>query len=159
MIKAILKTSIIAGTLDALAAIIILANMNAVGVFQYIASGAFGEGAFSGGIAMTITGVVFHYFIATSFTALYFILYPHMQFLRKQKLVSGVLYGLFVWSVMNLIVVPMSNTSKNPFSWGRASLNMTILVVCIGLPISLLARKYYSSKNSQHLRLRSCCLS
>lgn len=104
MLKAILKTGVIVGTLDALAAIIILAKMNAVGVFQFIASGAFGKEAFSGGAAMTIIGILFHYLFAFSFTTLYFLLFPYATFLRKQKLVSGVLYGLFVWTVMNLIV-------------------------------------------------------
>ena len=145
MIKAILKTGLVAGTLDILAAIVILAKMNMMGVLQYIASGVFGKEAFSGGTTMAIAGLIFHYIIALSFTTFYFIVFPYVPFLRKQKLVGGVLYGAFVWSVMNLVTVPLSNTSKSPLTWSGASLNMAILIVCIGLPISLLAHKYYSS--------------
>ena len=113
---------------------------------QYIASGVFGKEAFSGGTATVIAGLIFHYIIAISFTALYFIVFPYIPFLGKQKLVGGLLYGAFVWSVMNLVTVPLSNTYKSPLTWSGASLNMAILIVCIGLPISLLATKYYSSK-------------
>ncbi len=84
MLKAILKTGVIVGTLDALAAIIILAKMNAVGVSQFIASGAFGKEAFSGGAAMTITGILFHYLFAFSFTTLYFFCF-RMQHFCKAK--------------------------------------------------------------------------
>ena len=146
MLKAILKTGLIAGTLDILAAIVILAKMNAVGVLQYIASGVFGKEAFSGGTATVIAGLIFHYIIAISFTTFYFIIFPYVPFLGKQRLISGVLYGAFVWSVMNLVIVPLSNTSKSALTWNGVSLNMAILIVCIGLPISLLANKYYSSK-------------
>ena len=148
MLNAILKTGLIAGTLDILAAIVILAKMNAVGVLHYIASGVFGKEAFSGGTATVIAGFIFHYIIAFSFTALYFIVFPYIPFLGKQKLVGGVLYGAFVWCVMNLVTVPLSNTNKSPLTWSGASLNMAILIVCIGLPISFLASKYYSSRNS-----------
>jgi uncharacterized membrane protein YagU involved in acid resistance len=146
MLKAILKTWLVAGTLDILAAIVILAKMNAVGVLRYIASGVFGKEAFSGGTAMTIAGLIFHYIIALSHTTLYYIVFPYVPLLGKQKLVAGVLYGIFVWSVMNLVIVPLSNTNKSPLTLSGASLNMAILIVCIGLPISLLASKYYSSK-------------
>ena len=113
---------------------------------QYIASGVFGKEAFSGGTATVIAGLIFHYIIAISFTTFYFIIFPYVLFLGKQKWASGVLYGVFVWSVMNLVIIPLSNTSKSPLTWNGVSLNMAILIVCIGLPISLLANKYYSSK-------------
>ena len=112
---------------------------------QYIASGVFGKESFSGGTATVIAGLIFHYIIALSFTTLYFIVFPYIPFLGKQKLISGVLYGAFVWCVMNLVTVPLSNASKSPLTWSGASLSMAILIVCIGLPISFLASKYYSS--------------
>ena len=146
MLKAILKTGLVAGTLDILAAIVLLAKMNVAGVLQYIASGVFGKEAFSGGLAMAIVGFIFHYIIAFSFTTLYFFIFPYVPFLRKQKLAGGVLYGVVVWSVMNLVIVPLSNTNMSPLTWSGASLNMAILIACIGLPISLLTSQYYSSK-------------
>lgn len=121
MLKAILKTGLIAGTLDILAAIVILTKMNAVRVLQYIASGVFGKEAFSGGTATVIAGLIFHYIIAISFTNLYFFVFPYFPVLEKQKLVYGVLYGLFVWSVMNLVTVPLSNTKISAYMEWRIS--------------------------------------
>ncbi len=148
MLKAILKTGLIAGTMDGLAAVVILAKMNFTGVFQYVASGVFGKASFEGGAATTIAGVGFHYFNAFAFTVFYFVIYPRLAFLQKQMFVSALVYGIFVWCVMNLIVVPMSNVAMAPFNWGRAFLNMAILIVCIGLPIAYFVKNYYASKKS-----------
>ncbi len=144
----ILRAGLLAGTLDILAAILILAKGNAVGTLKFIASGVFGKAAFSGGYDMVALGAVFHYFIATSFATGYFLVYPRLPFLQKNKWLSGVLYGVFVWAVMNLLVVPMSNAPQSPFAWDSALKNMAILVVCIGLPIAWLADKFYASRNS-----------
>lgn len=145
----ILRAGLLAGTLDILAAILILAKGNAVGTLKFIASGVFGKAAFSGGYDMVALGAVFHYLIATGFAAGYFLAWPRLTFLQKNKWASGVLYGVFVWAVMNLLVVPLSHAPQSPFAWDSALKNMAILVVCIGLPIAWLADKFFSSK--EHL--------
>lgn len=143
----ILRAGLLAGTLDILAAILILAKGNAEGTLKFIAAGVFGKAAFSGGLGMIAAGAVFHYFIATSFAAGYFLAYPRLPLLHKNKWLSGVLYGVFVWAVMNLLVVPMSNAPQNPFAWDSALKNMAILMVCIGLPIAWLADKFFTNRN------------
>jgi hypothetical protein len=112
----ILRAGLLAGTLDILAAILILAKGNAVGTLKFIASGVFGKSAFSGGYDMVALGAFFHYFIATSFAAGYFLAWPRLAFLQKNLWLSGVLYGVFVWVVMNLLVVPMSQAPQSPFA-------------------------------------------
>ena len=44
-------------------------RMNPIQVLQYIASGAFGAGAFAGGIPAALAGLVIHFFLAFVFTA------------------------------------------------------------------------------------------
>ncbi len=144
----ILRAGLLAGTLDILAAILILAKGNAEGTLKFIASGVFGKSAFSGGYDMVVLGAAFHYFIATSFATGYFLAYPRLPVLQKNKWLSGVLYGVFVWAVMNLLVVPTSNAPQSPFAWDSALKNMAILIVCIGLPIAWLAERFYSPRNS-----------
>ncbi|MEO6219460.1 MAG: hypothetical protein ABIO81_03460 [Ginsengibacter sp.] len=62
-----MATGLLAGTLDAIAAMI---NYTINGgklpsrIFQYIASGAVGTQAFKGGKGMIILGTIFHYIIA-----------------------------------------------------------------------------------------------
>src|SRR5205085_9488017 len=75
----ILATGLLAGTLDAIAAIV---NYTINGgklpskIFQYIASGAVGPQAFTGGAGMIILGIVLHYTIAMSFTLFFFLIFP-----------------------------------------------------------------------------------
>lgn len=137
---------LIAGTADALAAIFILAKGHAAAVFKYVASGAYGKEAFSGGDAMVIRGVCFHYFIALSFTVFYFLIYPYISLFRKSLVTSAVIYGLFTWAVMSLVVVPMTLIQAKPFNPASALLNAVILMFTIGLPVNLMRRRYDTQK-------------
>ncbi len=144
--KTIVLTGLIAGTLDAIAAIVV-SGSTPVQVFQYIASGAFGaEKAFSGGLTMVIWGVVFHYFIAFSWTILFFFLFPTISFLRKNEYITGLIYGIFVWTMMKFVVLPFSKIPQSPFNLKGALIGASILMVMIGLPISILTHRYYSKR-------------
>jgi uncharacterized membrane protein YagU involved in acid resistance len=57
-------------------------------------------------------------------------------------MLTGVVYGIFIWLVMNLIVVPLSNTGSWPFTIDNAVINATILSACIRLPLSYLAHRF-----------------
>ncbi|HEY4612913.1 MAG TPA: hypothetical protein VII11_08025, partial [Bacteroidota bacterium] len=88
--KAILTTWLLAGTLDILAAftqyMIGTGGKNPVNVLLFIASGVFGrETAFSGGYPMAALGLAFHYFIAFTWTLLFYLAYPKMNILAKNK--------------------------------------------------------------------------
>ena len=148
--KTILLSGFVAGTLDMLGAIlvysVIMKKVTAVQVLHGIASGAFGKTAVGGPAIMALIGLAFHFIIAYCFAIGYFIVYPHIPFLHKHKIIIGLLYGIFVWAVMNLIVVPMSNAYHGPFAWPSAIRAASILMICIGLPISLITSRYYSSK-------------
>ncbi|PWT97133.1 MAG: hypothetical protein C5B52_14330 [Bacteroidetes bacterium] len=145
--KWILLTGLLAGSLDILAAIIQFVSVTGkspVRIFYYIASGVFGKEAYDGGIPMVIAGFLFHYFIATIFSAFFFFIYPAIPILRKNKIVAGLAYGIFVWVIMNLAVVPVSRVNRGPFHLQQVLIGMGILMLCIGLPISLMANRYWS---------------
>lgn len=147
--KTIVLTGLIAGTLDAMGPILIN-GANPVGMFKYIASGAFGaEKAFAGGTEMVVWGIFFHYFIAFSWTTFFFFLYPTLKVLHKNKYVNGVLYGIFVWIMMNRIVVPLSKVPQGPFNIQGALIGASILIVAIGLPISIMTHRYYSKRDTR----------
>jgi len=141
-IKNILLTTLVAGTLDGLAAVVFLGKMNFLAVFQYIASAIFGKEAYSGGIKTALIGLVLHYIIAFSFTAFFAFISGKMALLRKNILLSALIYGIFVWAIMNLLIVPLTKIPSHPFNPEKAILNAVILIFCIGLPIAYLtARK------------------
>ena len=144
-------TGLIAGTMDILAASIqfyIETGNGPLKIFQYIASAVFGPEAFSDNIWMAVTGLFFHYCIAYGWTVLLFLLYPIFALLRQNKFATGIGYGVFVWLVMNLMVVPMSRIPARPINPGQAAEATLILIFCIGLPISLMANRFFSQNAS-----------
>lgn len=137
-------SALLVGTLDILAACILYylkTGTAPVPVFKFIASGVFGAKAFSAGDSMIVYGLLFHYSIAVSFTIFFFLISTLFPTLLKAKVTTGTGYGIAVWIVMNLIVVPISNTPKGEFDWIDACIGMLILVVCVGLPLSFIAAK------------------
>jgi hypothetical protein len=151
-LKAILWAVFVAGTLDALAAVVVLGKMKAIPVFNYIASGFFGREAFAGGIEMAGYGVLFHYLITLAFTLVYFFIFPYLPILRKERIISGLAYGVFVWVIMNLIVLPLSNASLVPFTGQNVLVGMLLLMVLVGLPISLIIHRYYRLNRGSFVR-------
>ena len=149
----ILQAGLIVGTLDILSAFIYYyiksGKTNFLVIFKFIASGIFGKAAGDGGTDMILAGFILHYAIAFSFTVFFFWLYPKVNVMSKNRIVTGVVYGLFVWALMNLVVVPLSNTVHRPFKIEGALINMGILIVCIGLPLSFIANAFFRKPSFQ----------
>ena len=122
-------------------------------VLKSVASGAFGKEALSGGRKMMVAGLIFHYAIAFSFTVFFFWLFPKIKLASKNLLLTGIIYGLFVWTIMNMLVVPLSQIGPRPFNLSNAIINALILIVCIGIPLAFIAGKFY--KNSKEIKVRS----
>jgi uncharacterized membrane protein YagU involved in acid resistance len=147
--KAIIVTGLIAGSFDITAAcihyMIASGGKNPVFILKYIASAAFGkEEAYSGGLLMETLGLLFHFIIAMSFAAFFFLIYPKFKLLSKNIFITGLAYGIFAWLVTNLIVVPASRLHKFPSSFNVSTVaGILILMFVFGLPIAMLAKKYY----------------
>jgi hypothetical protein len=150
-LSAIVLAGLLSGTLDGTAAVIqyvITRGGSPVRVFVYIASGVFGREAFSRGISIALWGVVFHYLIAFSWTVAFFILYPRIKALAGNRVITGLLYGLVIWLVMNLVVLPLSNVRPPPFDPVRVVMGIAILMLCVGLPIVWLISGYYAGRDA-----------
>lgn len=142
--KLIIKAGLIAGALDIVAAFLnfyFKTGKNPTIVLKYIASAIFGKEAMTGGIEMILTGLLLHFIIAFIFTLFFSVIYKMLWSWFKNTILIAILYGIFVWIVMNLAIVPLSKASQIPFSWSGAITNVVILIVCIGLPLSYLFRK------------------
>ncbi|HZY80262.1 MAG TPA: hypothetical protein VFE50_12110 [Cyclobacteriaceae bacterium] len=150
--KALLIAWLIVGTLDITSATIhYLANgnKNPINILVYISSGIFGADAFKiGPPSMAILGLALHYLIALIWTVIFFTAYPRMPFLAKNRVLTGIAYGIFVWTMMSQVVVKLSNTPKGPFNLTNAIINAAILCVAIGIPLSFMAYRHYYGKQS-----------
>ncbi len=149
-LKTIASAALLVGTLDLISALLLtlLRGGTFLKLSQYIASGVFGDDAFQGGTPMAVAGVFFHYIIATGWTVLFFTLYPAMKSYLKHPLFIAVAYGIFIWVVMNLVVLPLSNIPESPFNFGRALIAMLVLIVAIGLPLAFIGRRELTERKN-----------
>ena len=147
LIKVILLAGVVVGTLDIAGTLmvysVLLHKMPAIMILRRIASAALGQTALSGGWTMAWCGLFFHYVIAFCFTTAYVLLYPYLSFLQKNKYISGVLYGLLVWLIMNRIVLPLTKIHMATFQWSTALIGMALLIFFIGLPVAYITDAYY----------------
>ncbi|WP_152969626.1 hypothetical protein [Pedobacter sp. Hv1] len=140
-IKLIIKAALIVGTLDILAAFLnfyIQTGKNPSIVLKYIASAALGNTAAYDPTVVILLGLLFHFVIAFAFTILFSFICDKLWYWFKNGYVIAILYGILIWMVMNLLVVPNSLAPEIPFTWTKALLNCAILIVCIGFPLSYL---------------------
>ena len=142
-------SGLIAGTLDILAAIfiyaLILQKTTPIKILQSIASGVFKKDAYTNGSQMAWYGLGFHFLIALLFAWFYFIIYPYASFLKRNTFLSGILYGIFVWIVMNLIVLPIVFPILPAKGLDFPTLlSVIILIFCVGLPIAYITKKHYT---------------
>ena len=147
LFRAISLTALLAGTLDITAAIVkfyIEHRQGPIPVFRYIASGVFGKETASTGTLMIIWGIVFHYINAFLFTAFLFLIYPKLIAWLKNKFLTGFIYGVFIWAIMNLVVLPLSRINKFPSDPEQAIIDAMILIGMTGLPVALIAHRHYS---------------
>ena len=110
-----------------------------VPVLKFIANGLFGKRALSGGSEMILAGLIIHFLIAMTFTFVFFILISKVSLLRKNRLLTGLLYGTFVWFVMNILVWPITKLPHRNPNLENDLAAIVILIVCIGLPLAFLA--------------------
>lgn len=142
----ILLGGLIAGTLDITAACLqawLKAGVTPIRVGRYIASGALGPSALTGGAKTALLGFAFHYLIATTATAVFYFASRKLRFLVERPISMGLLYGLFVWLFMNFVVLPLSAVRRA----GAAALSdrvvsALIIMFCVGLPIALIVRRF-----------------
>jgi uncharacterized membrane protein SirB2 len=110
-------------------------------VWQGVASGVLGDPAFLQGWVSGGLGLLLDFLIAFSAAAIFVAACHPLPFLARAYWVSGSLYGLLVYLVMSLIVVPLSRRPKMPKSPSATIIQLIIHVLFVGLPISIAASR------------------
>ena len=143
--RTIFWVGLAAGTLDITENIVFNAfrGITPWRIFQYIASGLLGTHSFHMGWTSVGLGVAIHYTIALTWTAIFFLAATKFMVLTRQAIMSGLLYGVIVYVVMNFIVLPLSALPPRPAAPTLVSrINAVLaLMFCIGLTVALLVRK------------------
>jgi hypothetical protein len=137
--------ALIAGTLDISYAIVFYYFRNHAPpgrIFQSVATGLLGKASFQGGTATAALGLVLHFFNATAITLIYYLAARRIPYLTLHPFVSGVLYGIGVYLVMNYVVIPLSAIGHLlPFVPVVAITGILVHMFFIGVPIAWSARK------------------
>ena len=138
LLRAIVAGGVIAGTLDIIAAFITF-GMNSP---KAIAGGLIGRQAFQGGATVWILGLFLHFFIAFSAAAIYCLASRKLKFLKEHFLVCGMFYGIAIYLVMNLVVLPLCALhATGPYQLRALLQGLIVHMLLIGLPISYSLRK------------------
>lgn len=116
-------------------------GLNPIQVLQYIASGALGAAAFTGGLATAGVGVLVHFSITGVIVTIYIVASQRVPALRSRWALCGLLYGAAVWAVMNLLVLPRTAVAKTPITTAALLNGVIGHAVLIGLPVSYFAGK------------------
>ncbi|MEO5603610.1 MAG: hypothetical protein ABIR06_22005 [Cyclobacteriaceae bacterium] len=145
-VKTILVTACFIGAADGLAAILLtysLYNRPPIIVFQYIASALLGRASFSGGFLSGLIGLIAHFFIALLWTILFFNLHPTFSFFVRNKIIKSIIYGIIIWTIMNLLVLPLSRIPSVNIDLYQALIGMAILIIAAGIPLSFIFDKFF----------------
>ena len=146
---------LVAGVLD-ISSAFALSYPKGVGpirVLQGVATGLIGrESAINGGMATAGLGLAIHFFIAFVVATVFYIASRKLVFLTQNAVLAGLMYGVVVYGFMYWVVMPLAYPVVHP------SLSRDLTAVCvhmflIGLPVSLIVRRYpgsqLSTRNSQ----------
>jgi hypothetical protein len=143
--RAILWGGLIAGSMDITAAFISSAlqfGRSPQFVLQSVASGLLGADSYNMGLRSAALGLAVHFFIAYTWCTVYFFASRVLTVLIQHAVVCGLSYGVVVWLFMNGVVLPLTFHRSFFHPLKSVIIGMSILMVCIGLPIALLVRRY-----------------
>ena len=142
LVRATLLATLAAGTLDILAAIVTNLQVSAQVVLQSVAGGWLGSTTYRGGWPTAALGLASHYGIMLGIAAVYVLAAARLPVLRRQWIVSGIVYGVAVWLAMTYVVVPLSASTLSPPDSLMAPLKPIVIhILCVGLPIAWIARR------------------
>jgi hypothetical protein len=136
----IILAALIAASIDALwfSATAWLQGSSGYVVMQLTGGFWMTHGALKAGAASFLLGCATHVAVAMMMATGFALLYPRLAVLRRAPLVSGTLYGLFLYVLMNLIVLPLRWRSNFPRFAGWQSLGDLLVHVAFGIIFAVL---------------------
>jgi hypothetical protein len=148
LVATILIAGLVVGTLDILCACTqtLINGRNPVGMLKFIASGIFGPEVLTGPDIYAAYGLFFHFCIAMLWTIIFFFLYPRIPLMRKNNIMTGIVYGIFVQIMMSQVVLQLANTPPLPFRLKGQLIAAGILIAAIGIPLAFFADRYFNKK-------------
>jgi hypothetical protein len=138
----LVAAGLLIATVDGLWAIVLtrLYGRSLARLWQGIAATAFGERMFDGGASTVLLGVLMHFGVAFTWSALFLLIVTRSAWLRRVLdapygvLTVAAVYGPMIWIVMSAVVIPLL-THRPLTITGRWWIQLAGHVVFVGLPI------------------------
>lgn len=143
-LAAILWGGLLAGIFDITQAFIGFGLLGAkpFRILQHIAGGVFGARSMQMGWTSAALGLVFHFTIAFTAAAVYFLASRVLRVMVEHAVVCGLIYGELVFLFMYFVVLPLTPLGPahfNAATYITGPIGHTLLV---GLPIALSVRRF-----------------
>ena len=141
--KPIIFATLLCGTLDILFAMILTLwrGKQIDGMLRFVASGPF-PSATGMGAAGSALGLAVHFTLMAIMVAVFVVAARALAWLLDKPWLSGLIYGLLTYAVLNLVIVPM----RFPAAWPPSTLSITTQlfahIFLVGLPTAYIARRY-----------------
>jgi uncharacterized membrane protein YagU involved in acid resistance len=107
-------------------------------LLQSIASHLVGRSAFNGGLRDAMLGLALHYLIAAFWISTFVISAQFFEVLFRRPIISGAIYGLVIYGVMNFLILPHTHNSaplsRDPFNLLNG---IFALVIFMGIFVAL----------------------
>jgi hypothetical protein len=149
IIRPILLATLVAGTLDILAATgltLFYARRSVADMLRGVASGPL-PAATGWGTKGAALGLAVHFALMAIMVAVYVFAAARLPALRARPILWGALYGLVTYVVMNLIVVPLRFAGAFPPSPRSVATQLFCHIVLVGIPIALIAARHFRNRS------------
>jgi uncharacterized membrane protein YagU involved in acid resistance len=114
-------------------------------LLQTVASGVLGKASYEGGVGAAALGLALHFLISLLLAAAYVLASRRVEALTKHAVVAGVVFGIGVFLLMRLVVLPLS-AFPHPVTFRPLASVLDLLshMFLFGVPIALAARKAWA---------------
>jgi len=156
-LRAALIGGLVSGTADLIYAIVAygVIGVPAIRILQSIASGWLGKAAYSSGATSAVLGLVSHLSITCVAAGCYVFASRRLPVLVQRPVISGALFGVVMFVVMNYVVVPLSAAVTAGPKGVFLVLGVLVHMFLIGVPIALIARGPIASTGPSLTTLKS----
>lgn len=140
----VLAGGLVAGTLDIVYAASfwnLTADVPGLRILQSVAAGLLGSSAYEGGLRTASLGLFLHFVIAVSMAVAWYGVARRWSPARNYPLRAGAAYGLFLYLVMNFVVVPLSAAGPGSSDPVWVGLTVAVHILFVGIPIALFVRR------------------
>jgi hypothetical protein len=140
IIRAVVIAGLVAGTID-IGAAALINHVDPALILQGIASGLIGLKSYAGGAGTVTLGLALQLAMSIAIAGIYAAAATRLAWLRSRPILAGLAFGLGVFVVMNLIVVPLSAFGPKPAHVSLVWLLLNVLAMLVfGVIVATIVR-------------------